>query len=247
MARRLAIVRELVLRKDFLAFVPTIETFISRHPSGEYDENEREIFEQIQRSDAAREQVLELAHSLDVSALQLELAYFAFQMNWMSPDAFRKLAVDGARELLTRPLTSEVVDIMCDISKHQRIGDAFTSDDVPGAVFRHPEGIRLIACLAPADARMSVRLADHLNDEDVAIRQWAGYALSRRLPLEDAVLMKLVDHVDDPPDVLGARVEWIFHAQSPLSDEVQEQLASRDPELAEAIRKRDRRKRGPLW
>jgi hypothetical protein len=246
-AHRLGIVRELVGRKDFLAFVPTIQTFISRHPSGEYEDHEGELFEEIQRSEAARQQVLELAHSLDVSALQLELAYFAFQMDWMSPDAFRGLAIDGARELLARPLTSEVVDIMCEISKHQRIGDAFTSDDVPGAVFRHPEGIRLIECLAPADPRMSIRLADHLNDEDVAIRQWSGYALSRRLPLEDAVLLKLVEHVNDPPEVLGARVEWIFQAQRPISDEVREQLASRDPELAETLRRRDRRPRRPLW
>lgn len=245
---RLEIVHELVQRQDFLAFVPTIQTFIIRHPSGEYDEHERDVFVRIQHSDAAREQVLELAHSLDVSALQLELAYFAFQMDWMSPEAFRSLAITGARALLARPLTSEVVDIMCEISKHQRIGDAFTSEDVPGDVFSHPEGVRLIACLAPADPRMSVRLADHLNDEDPAIRQWAGYALSRRLPLDDSVLMKLVEHVNDPPDVLGARVEWIFQAQRPLSDEVREQLALRDPDLAEQIRKRDRRRRrGPLW
>lgn len=242
-ADRLRIVLGIVGRKDFLAFVPTIETFISRHPSGEYETEERDVFAAIQGSDDARDQVLELARSLDVSALQLELAYFAFQMDWMSPSAFRALAVAGAHELLTRPLTSEVVDIMCEISKHQRIGDAFTSADVPGAVFMHPEGIRLVDCLAPADPQMSRRLADHLDDGDVAIRQWAGYALSRRLPLEDTVLLKLVDHVYDPPEELGARARWIFTAQQPLSDPVKTALAAHAPEFAETLRPPDRRKR----
>src|SRR5262249_5759030 len=152
------IIARLMARPDFLSFVPTIQLFIDRHPPDELTGEDRRLFEDVRRSDAARDQVLRLVHELDVSALQLEVAHFARNVGWISAGEFRALAVDAARTLLRRPLTSEVVDVMCEIPRHELLRDEVGMDDLPASLFEEPEGIRLIDCLRPADPRVSDRL-----------------------------------------------------------------------------------------
>jgi hypothetical protein len=244
-ADRLRIIVQLMAREDFLAFVPTIQLFIDRHPPGQLAGEERELFEEIRRSDAARDELLRLVRELDVSALQLELAHFARHLGWLSPGAFRALAVDAARELLHRPLTTEVVDVMCEIPRHESLRDEFEADDLPATLFGDPEGIRLVDCLSPSDPRVSDHLAAGLDHPDPATRLWAAYALSRRLPLPDAILMRLVAHLNDGD--LRERVQWILVAQAPLSTPVRQAVAARDPGLAEALDRRAPRRRGFFW
>ena len=114
-ADRLRIIAQLMAREDFLAFLPTIQLFIDRHPPEQLAGEERGLFEEIRRSDAARDELLRIVHELDVSALQLELTHFARHLGWLSPEAFRAVTVAAAHELLHRPLTTEVVDVMCEI------------------------------------------------------------------------------------------------------------------------------------
>ena len=212
-AERLRTVRELFARRDFLSFLPTIEVFFNRHPAEELRGEERQLFAEVQRQEAAREQVLKLVHDLNVSALKMELAHLALHLDWMTSDAFRRLAVDGARQLLAQPLTSEVVDIMCEITKHQRIGSAFRSEDLPELLFRDAKGLRLVDCLSPTDDRTSARLVAGLDSEDTLTRLWAAYALSRRLPMDDGILKKLARYSNDTSPDLRARLQWIFDTQ----------------------------------
>jgi len=227
--RRLEIIRRLMEREDFLAFIPSIQVFVARHPRESLDPAARRLFDDIQQSERARQKVLALVHDLDVSALQVDMAHFAVRMGWMTRDEFRRFVIAAARELVRRPLTSEVVDVMCEIGKHEAVGAAFRSEDLNGALFTEPEGLRLVDCLAPGDPRVSARLARGLESPDVSARLWAAYALSRRLPLDDAVLAQLARHRSDPSPDVRARVAWIFEAQRPRSRAARRALATEGP------------------
>ncbi len=212
---RLAVVQEMVARPDFLSFVPTLEVFFNRHPPEALRDGARERFAAIQQNESAREQVLGLVRDLQVSAVKMEIAHLARQLDWMSEDAFRRLAVDGARQLLAQPLTSEVVDIMCEIDKHETVGGDVRAEEISGRLFEEAEGIRLVDCLAPADKRVSARLLPALDSPDEATRLWAAYALSRRLPLDDDALRVLARFANDPSADLRERVQWILQQPGP--------------------------------
>lgn len=235
---RLQIVRALAERPDILAFVPSIQVFIDRHPPAGLKGDERRTFDEIAANREARERVRALVKQLDVSALKLELAHFAVHMGWMSHEEFTTLATDSARELLHRPLTNDVVDVMCELPKHQQVGDHFKSSDIPAALFADPEGIRLVWCLAPSDPQVNVRFAAALDGEDPELRLWAAHALSRRLPLAEPVLLTVVEHVDDPSSDVRARLRWILLAQQPLRDKVKRALEAKDPGFAKELRER---------
>ena len=70
-------------------------------------------------------------------------------------------------------------------------------------------------------------------DSDIGeLRVWAAHALTRRLPLPDAALMKVISHLRDPDREMTERLRWIFLAQRPLGEGVQRALASQAPDLA---------------
>ena len=242
-AERLRIIAHLMSRDDVLSFVPTIQLFIDRHPPDQLTGEDARLFEEIRRSDAARDSILGLVRELDVSALQLELAHFARHLGWLTPEAFRALAVDGAHQLLDRPLTSDAVDVMCEIPRHASLRDEFASDDLSPALFDDAEGVRLVDCISPADPRVTDRLAAALDRPDPATRLWAAYALSRRLPLPDPILIRLATDLNDPSDDLRTRLRWIFTTQSPLSGAVRRAVADHDPVLARELEARAPRKR----
>jgi hypothetical protein len=231
-ARRLEIVRGLMDRSDLLSFVPSLQVFVDRHPPEHMQGEELRLFESIRASAAARERILALLSRLEVSALKLELGHFAVHMGWMAPGQFRALALDAARELLRRRLTSSVVDVMCEVAKHESVGDEFVSSDLPEALFGHAEGIRLVSCLAPPGDAVSERLAAALDGKDPPLRAWAAHALTRRLPLPDRVLRTAIAHLHDPSPGVGERLSWIFKAQRPLSSDVRSALEAEAPEVA---------------
>jgi len=232
-AERLRIVQQLFARSDFLSFVPSVEVFLRRHPSAELHGEERRLFRGLQAQATARQQVLEQVDSLHVSALKMQLAHLALQLEWITADEFRRLAEEGVRQLLAEPLSTEVVDITCEVAKYVPAGAAFRLEDIPEPVFGHSEGFRLLDCLSPADPRLSARMLAGLHSIDSATRLWAAHALSNRLPLDDAVLKALVStHLNDPIAGVRDRVQWIFEAQEPLSADVRASIRERDPALA---------------
>lgn len=235
---RLAVASELMGRSDFLRFLPTMEVFLRRHPPARFDDAQRALFATMRDRPAARDEVLRLARELEVSALKLEVADFARHLGWMSADELRHLAIDGARALLTRPLTSEIVDIECEIAKHVPVGDAIRSADLPGVLFTLAEGIRLVDCVAPADRRVDARLAAALDDPDRATRLWAAYALSRRLPLDEAVVSRLADRADDESSEMRERVRWILEAQRNLPFEKRMELRAAERRAGGQARRR---------
>ncbi|TMB57966.1 MAG: hypothetical protein E6J56_03665 [Deltaproteobacteria bacterium] len=237
---RLRIAHAMMSRDDFLAFVPTLEVFLARHPPDRFDGESRALFEEITTLDAARERILRLVTDLNVSALKLQLAHFALEMDWITGEELRRIAVDGTKKLLFRPLTSEAVDIICEIAKRQNLGDDFQSPDLSTGLFEVSEGVRLLDCLRPADERVNPRLADALDGADPSLRLWAGYALSRRLPLDDSTLTRLAGYLNDGLPDLRARVRWTFVAQGPLSNEASEAVHAQDPVLAEELGRRYR-------
>jgi hypothetical protein len=234
-AQRLRTIQQLLTRSDFLSFLPTIEVFVNRHPPQQWVGEEREIFAEIQRQEPAREEVIRIVHGLEASALKMELARLARQLGWMTSDQFRRLAVDGARQLLLQPLSSDVVDIMCEITKLQFIGGEFASEDLPETLFHEAQGLRLVACLSPIDERVSARLVAGLDSNDVWARRWAAYALSSRLPLEDAILKRVASHLDDASTDVRDRLQQLFKAQRPLSAGVLEAVRECDPRFAEDL------------
>jgi hypothetical protein len=234
-AERLEIINRLVGREDFLSFVPTIEVFFNRHSPAKYEGEARRVFEDIQDQDAARAQVIEMVHDLNTSVIKMELAHLAMHLDWMTRDQFRAIALSGAKELLQQPLTSEVVDIMCEITKHEPLGDAFESGDLPPSLFRIPEGLRMIDCLSPKDPATTPRLLTSLDDPDVVVRLWAAFALSRRLPLDEASQRKLTWHLGDASDELRERVRWTIRAQGATSPAVLDDVRRRDTVLAASL------------
>jgi hypothetical protein len=239
---RLGTAAGVMRRPDFLAFLPTMEAFFASHPPEEFDDDERAVLATMRDASAAREEVLHLARDLDVSALKLEVAHFARHMEWLSADEFHAMAVAGARALLARPLTSEIVDVECEIAKHAPVRDAIRSENLPGTLFTNAEGIRLVDCLQPSDERVSPRLSVGLADLDSSTRLWAAYALSRRVPLSERVLMAVAERVDDDDPAMRDRVRWILAAHSRLPDSVIGVVIERDPELASRLWRRRRRR-----
>jgi hypothetical protein len=233
-------------RPDFLAFLPSLQMFIDRHSPETLTGDELRLFDEVRGAARARDEVLRLVYELGPSALQLELAHTARHLGWLTPPAFRALAVDAARTLLQRPLTDEVVDVVCEIPKHESLRGEFGADDLPPVLFDRPEGIRLLTCLAPTDPRVTARLLPGLEQQDSMTRLWAAYALSERLPLDDTTLLRLASHLNDPASDVRQRVQWIFLAQSPLSDAVRDAAAAIDPAFAATLRP-PKRRRGWLW
>jgi hypothetical protein len=216
LAERLQIAYGLVLRPDALRFIPTLQVFLSRHPSPSFATIERSVFLEIHAADRTHDTVLELVRSLDVSALQLELAHFAALVGWLDRAEFHALAAQGAAQLLRRSLTSEAVDVMCEIVKYESLRDDFDDDDLPARLYADAEGLRLVACLAPADPRISPRVLPALRGSDPVQRQWAAYALTQLRPSDPTVLAQLVPYLRDPSPDIAARIRWLFQAQAPL-------------------------------
>jgi hypothetical protein len=233
--QRLRAILQIMNRPDFLAFLPTIQVFINRHPPDTLSAAESAVFEEIRRCDDARQQVLRLVDELGESVLQLELAHTARHLGWMTREDFDALALRTAHALMRRPLTSEVVDIMCEIPRHVSLRNEFDADDLSVLLYAHAEGIRLITCINPADPRVGERLASSLEDPNVSIRVWAAYALSERVPLDDATLVRLAWHLRDPSAEVRRWLRWIFATQAPLSPAVHEAVAALDPELAKPL------------
>ena len=215
LADRLRVVRDLMSREDALSFVPTVEAFLSTHDPATFGPKQRAVFSEIQAADAARADVLRLVEQLDVSALQIELAHLAERLGWMGREKLRVLAVNGVRELLARRLTSELVDVTCAITQHEPVGKQFRSADLPGLLFERAEGLRLLTCLAPPDPAVNARLLAALDDRDESVRSWAAYALTRRLPLDDATLRALASRTNDESADVSARVRWILAQGGP--------------------------------
>ena len=213
---RLRIIQRLLARSDFLAFLPTIKLFLRRHPPEHFVGEARHILAEMHEDAAARDRVVGYVRALYPSTLQLELANVARCLGWISAEEFRRLAIDVARQLIVPPLSAEGVDVICETSERQPIGDQFRSEDLPEALFHDAQGLRLVACLAPPDERVSLRLAGGLESADVWARRWAAFGLSRRLPLNDAVLKRLAPHVDDPSPDVRERVRSILNAQHPV-------------------------------
>jgi hypothetical protein len=86
------------------------------------------------------------------------------------------------------------------------------------------------------DKRISERLVGGLDSTDASVRLWAGYALSRRLPLGDAILLRLARRLTDPSPEMRERVRWIFRAQGAVSDEVRRAVAASDAQFVEELR-----------
>jgi hypothetical protein len=242
-AGRLRIVEDLFARPDFLAFVPTIEVFLSRHPPETLRGEARQLLTEIQSMEAPRRQMIELMYSLNVSALKMQMAHLALQLGWITADEFRRLAVEGAHQLLTEPLSSEVVDIACELTKYVPAGTGLRSEEIPEHLFLQPEGFRLLDCLSPADARLSARMLVGLRSVDEPTRLWAAYALSHRLPLDDTVLKDVAARLNDSSAGVRARLQWVFQAQVPLSAEVLAAIRENDPALAKVVEGRVQQRR----
>jgi hypothetical protein len=240
---RLRIVQQLFARGDFLSFVPTIEVFFSRHAPETLRGEERRLFKEIQLLDVPRRQMLDLMYSLNVSALKMQIAHLAMQFAWITADEYRRLAVEGAKQLLAEPLSSEVVDIACELTKYVPAGARLRSEEIPEQLFWHSEGFRLLDCLSPADARLTTRMLVGFESIDESTRRWTAYALSRRLPLDDPVLKVVARRLSDPSADVRDRARGIFEAQVPLSADVLAAIRQRDPALAKTLEARSQQRK----
>jgi hypothetical protein len=230
---RLRIAYGLLLRSDALRFIPTLEVFLSRHPPKRMTRVEKSILAEIQGLDATRDEVLDLVRSLNVSALKLELAHFAVLVGWLHRQEFHTLAVNGARELLGEPLTPEVVDIMCEITKYDSLSADFAHVNISPSVYADPHGLRLIACLAPADPRISAEVLPALKSTNPEERVWAAHTLVRLVPRDEEVLRRIAPYVNDPSPDVSRRIRWIFLAQKKLPRGLERMLRNIDPTLLE--------------
>jgi hypothetical protein len=225
---RLRIAYGLLMRPDALSFVPTLEVFLSRNPPERMTATERAIFLQIRGLNGTRDAVLDLVRRLKVSALRLELAHFAMLVGWLEHAEFRRLAVDSARQLLRQQFSSEVVDIMCNITKKEPLHSTFTDEDIAPGLYLEPEGLRLLSCVAPSDQRVSARIVPGLRSTDPLRRQWAAYTLTQLLPRDETILWQLVPYLRDPSPEVSSRIRTVF-----------EQLQSLPPDIEPALRKVD--------
>lgn len=217
---RMRIAYGLTLRPDALRFIPTLQVFLSRHPPQSLARMERSVLLEMHAAEDTRDAVLELVRTLDVSALQLELAHFAAAVGWIERDEFHALAAAAAAQLLHRPLTAETVDVTCEIVKYESLGGEFKADDLPAQLYQDAQGLRLVACLAPADPRIVPRVVEALRGPDPLQREWAAYALTQLRPSDPAVLSELVPFLRDASPEVATRIRWLFQVQAPLSPAV---------------------------
>src|SRR6185436_99860 len=113
-----------------------------------------------------------------VSAQKFQMANLARQLGWMTPGEYDQLAVAGIHELLAEPLSTDVADIGCELSRQVSAGKNLRSEEIPDQLFWHAEGYRWLDCLSPADPRISARMLTGLSNIDEGTRVWAVYALS---------------------------------------------------------------------
>jgi hypothetical protein len=233
LGERLRIAYGLARRPDALRFIPTLQMFLSRHRPEGFTPFERSILLEINSADHSRDAVLSLVGSLEISALQLELAHFAALVGWIERSEFHSLAVGSAAQLLRRPLTAEAVDIICEIAAYDSLRGDFDADDLPERLYSDAEGLRLVACLAPADPRVSVRVLPALRGSDPVQRQWAAYALTQLRPTDPAVLAEVVVYLRDPSPEIASRIRWLLQVQAPLPPAVlraMEEIERRPPD-----------------
>lgn len=231
LAERLRIAFGLLVRPDALRFVPTVEVFLSRHPSEDFSPAERAIFTEMMYLFDTRDDVLAIVRQLDVSALKLELAHFAVLVGWLSHDELHTIAVAAAHRLLKEHLSAEVVDVMCAITRRASLRADFDADDIPALVYADPQGLRLLSCLAPSDPRVSVPVAAALRSRDPSQREWAAYTLTQLRPTDEAVLGRLVPYLRDPSPAVAGRIRWLLRVQNPLPASVERAIAQIDPGL----------------
>lgn len=236
---RLEIVRTLFEREDLLSFVPTVEVFFGRNPPDRYSASERRIFAQIQSIEHARQEITELVHQSDLSVLKMQMANLARQLDWISADEHERLAEDGLKRLLAEPLSTEVADIGCELSQYTPTGTDLLAGDIPDQLLWHAEGYRLLDCLSPADPQISAHMLRGLGNIDEATRAWAVYALWRRRPLDDQILVALAASLNDSSADVSGRVRRIFRAEAPLSPKVIEAIRERDAAFAEGLARRE--------
>jgi hypothetical protein len=220
---RLRIAYGFLLRGDALRFVPTLQVFLARHPEPTLSALERSVLSEIRNLEGAREAVMGLVDRLNVSALKLELAHFASLVGWLHPRELHALAKDAATQLLREKLTNEVVDIMCEITKHASLRRDFTLADIPDGVYGQPDGLRLVACMAPADRRIARRVVKALRTDDLDQRLWAAHALTRLRPSDPDLLDGLVPYLRDPSPEVAVRINWLLLANG-------RREATREPE-----------------
>ena len=138
--------------------------------------------------------------------------------------------------------STPAVATLCEITKRVDLGTEFGSDDFSSGVFGLAEGVRLVDCPHPVDARVNARLAAALDAADPSLRLWAAYALSRRLPLDARTLTLLAGYLNDTLPDLRERVRWSFRAQNALPDGVVDAVRVQDPALARELRPDDARR-----
>lgn len=231
LAQRLRIAYGLLARPDALRFVPTVEVFLSRHPSAHFSPAERSIFAEMLYLYAASDDVLAIVRRLDASALKLELAHFALLVGWLNEDEFHAMAVAAAHQLLGQRLSAEVVDVMCAITARETLRADFRAGDFSPSVYADPQGLRLLSCLAPSDPRVSPFVAAELHATDPVQREWAAYALTQLRPTDEAVLRQLVPYLRDPSPAVAERIRWLFRVQDPLPSTVARAIRQVDPGL----------------
>jgi len=230
--RGLSTIQQVLAEGDILSYLPAMEVFLDRHPPQQFRGSEKSLFDQIRKERTAGRQVLDLVHNLDLSAEKIQMAHLARRLDWLDAGDFHRLVIDSVKKMLAQPLSWDVVDAMCAITRDEPIGAAFDADDLPQPLFADADWYRLVDCIAPADQRVNQRLVRGLSSSDLSTRLWASYALSRRLPLDDQTLTELTAHLrDESPDV-RARLQWIFTTQKGLSPDVRKAVLAGDPELA---------------
>jgi hypothetical protein len=144
------------------------------------------------------------------------MAHFAALVGWIDRVEFHAMAVATAAQLLRRSPTAETVDVMCEIVKYESLRDDFKADDFSAQLYADAQGLRLLACLAPTDPRISPRVLEVLRGSDPLRREWAAYALTQLRPSDAAVLSELVPYLHDPSPEIAARMHWLFQVQGPL-------------------------------
>jgi hypothetical protein len=228
---RLRIIESLSQRSDFLAYVPTMKVFFARHPPATLSGPDRKTLSAVTNQRAARDRVLRLVRDSDMSAVTIDLAQLAYQLNWMTRGEFNRLALQWTRKAIALP-TSDAVDVSCELAQLVPLGSQLAPKDFPSRLYRDPEGVRLLDCLAPPHPEVSEQLAKALDGGTAALRLWITYALSRRGDLSDDVLLTLANHVDDGSAELRDGLRWVMSKHTPLPREVREVVAARNPELA---------------
>ncbi len=183
---------------------------------------------------------MDLVNRLELSVVKTQLANLALQLSWMSPEEHQAMAAAGLKQLLAEPLSTEVADIGCELAQYTpETGAALTSEEIPDQLFWHSEGYRLIDCLRPADPALNPRMIRGLTNIDEATRIWATFALYRRRPLDDEILIAVAPRLEDNSAEVRERARQIFTSHAPLSAEVAEAVDKHDEDLAEQLAQRD--------